>query len=232
MLIGGLQKTTLIDYPGRLACTVFLTGCNFYCPWCYSPELVLPEKIKKQPKILEKDLFQFLESKMGLLEGVVICGGEPTLNRELPEFIKKIKKLGFSVKLDTNGSNPEMLKDLIEKKLIDYVAMDIKAPLDKYQASGIKYQIMKDIETSVEILKKGKVDYEFRTTVVPTIHQKEDFSEIARWIGGPNVKYYLQNFRPEKTIDSKFEKIKPFSKEYLLEIKKEISSFFKTCEVR
>ncbi|MBU3934821.1 anaerobic ribonucleoside-triphosphate reductase activating protein, partial [Patescibacteria group bacterium] len=123
MKIGGLQRTTLIDYPGKIAATVFLSGCNFFCPWCYSPELVLPEKIKKQPKVSEKEFFAFLKERQGLLGGVVICGGEPTMQKGLPDFIKKIKKLGFSVKLDTNGSNPRMLKDLIDKKLIDYVAM-------------------------------------------------------------------------------------------------------------
>ncbi|MBU2539626.1 anaerobic ribonucleoside-triphosphate reductase activating protein [Patescibacteria group bacterium] len=242
MIIGGLQKNTLIDFPGKLACTVFISGCNFFCPWCYSPELVLPEKIKKQPRITEKEVFDFLESRKGLLEGVVICGGEPSMNKDLPELIKKIKKMGFLVKLDTNGSNPEMLEKLIDKKLIDYVAMDIKTPLvfksqilnpksQKTPKSQIqKYE--KEIKKSVEILRKGKIDFEFRTTAVPTVNKKEDFLEIAKWIGGTNVKYYLQNFRPEKTIDSSFEKIKPYPEEWLISVKKEISPFFKICEIR
>jgi len=129
MIIGGLQKTTLIDYPGKLACTVFLAVCNFRCPWCYSSELVLPEKIMKQTRIEEKYLFDFLRERKGLLEGVVICGGEPTVNKDLPKFIEKIKNLGYFVKLDTNGSNPEMLKNLVGVKLIDYAAMDIKGPM-------------------------------------------------------------------------------------------------------
>ena len=232
MIIGGLQKTTLIDFPGKIACTVFISGCNFFCPWCYSPELVVPEKIKKQPKISEKDFFSFLKSKKELLEGVVICGGEPTLNKDLPDFIKKIKKMGFLVKLDTNGSNPKMLKILIDKKLIDYVAMDIKCSQKKYPEIFGKRIRLSDIKKSVEILKNSGIDFEFRTTVVNTVHTKEDFLEIAKWIGGNNIKYYLQNFRPEKTIDPAFEKIKPYSKEYLLEIKKEILKFFGTCEVR
>ncbi|MDP2741791.1 MAG: anaerobic ribonucleoside-triphosphate reductase activating protein, partial [bacterium] len=120
MIIGGLQRTTLIDYPGKLACTVFLAVCNFRCPWCYSAELVLPEEIIKQPRIEEKEFFSFLKERKGLLEGVVICGGEPTVNKELPQFVEKIKKMGYLVKLDTNGSNTEMLKDLINKKLVDY----------------------------------------------------------------------------------------------------------------
>ncbi|MDP2864048.1 MAG: anaerobic ribonucleoside-triphosphate reductase activating protein, partial [bacterium] len=118
MKIGGLQKLTLIDFPGRLAATVFLVGCNFRCPFCYSSELVLPEKIKKQPRISEKELFDFLKERKGLLEAVTICGGEPCINKDLPQFCEKIKKLGYLVKLDTNGSNPRMLKNLIDKKLI------------------------------------------------------------------------------------------------------------------
>jgi len=231
MEIGGLQKLTLIDYPGKLACTVFLIGCNFHCPWCYSKELVLPEEIKKQPRISEKEFFDFLKERKGLLEGATICGGEPTINKELPDFIKKIKELGYLVKLDTNGSNPKMLKKLIDDNLLDYVAMDIKLPKEKYsQIFGKKVKI-KDIEESIKILKQGKIDYEFRTTVVPTILKKEDILEMARWIG-PAKKYYLQNFRAEKTIDPKFEKIKPYSQNYLLEIQKAVSPFFETCQVR
>jgi len=244
--IGGLQKLTLIDYPGRLAATIFLCGCNFRCPFCYSGELVLPEKIKNQPKIPEKDFFDFLKERRGLLEGVVMCGGEPTINKKLPSFIEKIKKLGYLVKLDTNGSNPEMLKKLIneklidypsgakggdERKFIDYVAMDIKAPKEKYsEAVGVKADIKK-IEESIDILKKSKIDHEFRTTVVPTFHTKEDILKIARWIS-PAKKYFLQNFRPEKTIDQKFEKIKPYPQEYLLEIQKAVSPFFEVCQIR
>jgi len=250
MEIGGLQKLTLIDFPGKLACTVFLIGCNFRCPFCYSPELVLPEKIKKQPRISEKDFFKFLKEKKGLLEGVVICGGEPTIHKDLPDFIKKIKKLGYLVKLDTNGSNPKMLERLIDKKLIDYVALDIKAPLglkseirssksetksksqiSKYEkATGVKVNL-KRIKKSIEIIKNSDIDHEFRTTVVPTIHSKEDILQIAREISLAK-KYFLQNFLPEKTIDPKFEKIKPYPQEYLLEIQKAISPFFEVCQIR
>ena len=234
MIIAGLQKTTLIDYPGKIACVVFLAGCNFRCPWCYSSELVLPLKIVEQPRISEKDFFDFLRERQGLLDGVVICGGEPTINKELPQFIEKIKNLGYPVKLDTNGSNPEMLKNLVNAKLIDYVAMDIKASINNeiYKnilGEGIKFA---DIEKSMEFLKNSKLDFEFRTTVVNTVHTKEDFLEIAKWIGGKNVKYYLQNFRAEKTIDPEFEKIKPFKKEFLDQIAREISPYFKDCQVR
>ena len=236
--IGGLEKSTLIDYPGRVAATVFLLGCNFRCPFCYSSELVLPEKILKQPRIPEKDFFAFLKERQGLLDGVVICGGEATLQKGLPDFMKKIKDLGYLLKLDTNGSNPEMLKRLMKEGLVDYIAMDVKSSKQKYDlATGVKVDIGK-IEESIQILKEGKTDYEFRTTVVPTIHVKEDILSIAKWIGGdPSTgsgqgKYYLQNFRGEKTIDLKFERVKPYPKDFLSEIQKEISPFFEICEVR
>jgi len=231
MKIGGFQKLTLIDYPGRIAATVFLTGCNFRCPFCYSSELVLPEKIKNQPKISEKDFFNFLKERKELIEGIVLCGGEPTISKGLIPLIKKIKKMGFSVKLDTNGSDPKMLKKLIDEKLVDYVAMDIKAPMEKYKKIFGKRVKIDDIEKSIKILKEGRVDYEFRTTVVPTVLNKEDILKIVRWIG-PAKRYFLQNFRPEKTIDPKFEKIKPYPQEYLLEIQKAISPFFEVCQVR
>ena len=261
MKIGGLQKTTLIDYPGKIACTVFLVGCNFRCPFCYSPEMVLPELIKKQPGISEKDFFDFLEERKGLLEACVLCGGEPTINENLSDFIKKIKKLGYSVKLDTNGSNPLMLKDLIKKKLIDYVAMDIKAAVsakiqnlnlkmqndnlkfkNNYEkAAGVKVDLEK-IKESIELIKNSDIDYEFRTTLIPSIHTKEDILQIAREISSAK-KFYLQNFNTTKPLLNSFfpsgsvstgqrQKIKPFREEYLLEIKKEISPFFEFCGIR
>ncbi|MFH1656415.1 MAG: anaerobic ribonucleoside-triphosphate reductase activating protein [Candidatus Nealsonbacteria bacterium] len=239
MNIGGIQHLTLIDYPSKLATTVFLSSCNFRCGFCYSSELVLPEKIKNQPKISENDFFDFLEIRKELLEGVVICGGEPTVNEELPKFIQKIKDMGYVVKLDTNGSNPEMLKDLINKKMIDYVAMDIKGPLEKSESNinskyekiiGVKIDLDK-IKNSIDIIKNSGIDYEFRTTIVPGIHTKKDIISIVKEISGAK-KYYLQNFRPEKTIDLVFEKMKPYSDEYILNIKKAISPFFEVCEIR
>jgi pyruvate formate lyase activating enzyme len=231
MIIGGLQKTTLIDFPGKIAATVFTSGCNFFCPWCYSAELVLPEKIKKHPRISEEEFFNFLKSRQGLLEGVAICGGEPTLQADLPDFIKKIKELGFLVKLDTNGSNPRMLKDLIDGKKIDYVAMDIKTSKEKYEETLKGNVNMKDIEESVKILKEGKLDYEFRTTVVPGIHKKEDILALAQWIKGA-PKYYLQKFMPAKTIDPGFERIKSYPDTWFSDVKKEISPYFNICEIR
>ena len=235
MEIGGLQKLTLIDFPGKLAGTVFLIGCPFRCPFCYNLELVMPELIEKHAQrghpISQKDFFNFLREKKGLLEGVCITGGEPTANSDLPDFCQKIKEMGFLVKLDTNGSSPEMLKKLIDEKLVDYVAMDIKGPKERYsEFAGVKVDIKK-IQKSIDILKEGRVDYEFRSTILSKIHTKEDIIEMAKWIRGAK-KYYLQNFRPEKTIDPAFEKIKPYPQEYLLEIQKAISPFFETCQIR
>jgi pyruvate formate lyase activating enzyme len=233
MEIGGLEKSTLIDYPGRIAATVFLIGCNFRCPFCYSSELVLPKKIKLQPRVSEEAFFAFLKERQGLIDGVVICGGEPTFQKNLPDFMKKIKDLGYLIKLDTNGSNPEMLEMLIKDDLLDYIAMDVKAPLKKQKyekAAGIRVNLEK-IKRSIELIKNSGVDYEFRTTVIPTIHAKEDIVQIARDIG-PAKKYYLQNFRPEKTVSPGFEKIKPYPEEFLLEVKKEISRLFDVCQVR
>ncbi|MEA3293306.1 MAG: anaerobic ribonucleoside-triphosphate reductase activating protein [Patescibacteria group bacterium] len=238
MDIGGLQETTLLDYPGKVACTVFLIGCNFRCPFCYSGELVLPEKIKLQPRIPENKFFEFLEKRKNLLDGCVVCGGEPTIHQELPDFIRKIKSLGYLVKMDTNGSNPKMLKNLIDEKLIDYVAMDVKSPLEKYNnMAGVKVDTKK-IQGSINILKEEIIDFEFRTTVIPTLIDRNDVVKIAHLIGDnpsadiKKVKYYLQNFRAEKTIDPKFEKIKSYPDKYLLDVQKEISSFFKICEIR
>jgi len=231
MEIGGLQKNTLIDYPGRIAATVFLCGCNFRCPFCYSGELVLPEKIKKQPRIPEKDFFDFLKERKGLLEGVVICGGEPTIHKELPDFCRKIKDLGFLVKLDTNGSNPEMLKDLINNKLIDYVAVDIKAPQEKYEFfSGAK--LVREVEKSVSILKEGKVDYEFRTTIAPGL-KKEDILNLANWITGREVSYFLQEFNNQKEVlNPDILNLPVLKKEELEKIVKKIRPKFKACQLR
>ena len=237
MRIGGLEPLTLIDYPGKVAATVFTIGCNFRCPYCYSSEIVIPEKIENQPIIPEKEFFDFLDNRRDLLEGIVVCGGEPTIHQDLPEFMRKIKEKGFFVKLDTNGSSPGVLRDLIQNKLVDYIAMDIKAPKEKYGLmTGLNDKwnkvMMEKIERSVGILKNDKIGYEFRTTVVPDVLKKEDILKIADWIK-PAKKYYLQNYRAEKeTINPEFMKKKPYSEEFLLEIQKEISSFFDICKVR
>ena len=236
MIIAGLQKQSLIEYPGRISAIIFLAGCNLRCQFCYVPHLVLPEEIKKIKPISENKIFSFLKERKGFLEAVSISGGEPTLNPQLPKFIEKIKNLKYLVELETNGTNPKMLKELIDKRLVDYVAMDIKHQLvfEKYnEITGkvLTKKTFKSIKESIGILLEGKVDYEFRTTLVPSLIDKKDIFEIAQWISGAK-KYYLQNFRPQKTIDPIFEKIKPYPEKYLLEIQKALSPFFETCQIR
>lgn len=224
---------TLVDYPGHVACTVFLSGCNFRCPFCYSKELVLKEEIDIHPALSEEYFFSFLEGKKGLLEGCVICGGEPTVNGdELVDFIRKIKKMGFLVKLDTNGSNPEVIKKLAKENLLDYIAMDIKAPLAKYnKAIGADIDIGK-IKDSIGFIKDSGIDYEFRTTVVPGIHSPEDIVLLAKEIS-PAKKYFLQSFRGEKgAIDPGFNGVKPYDDRTMEEIGKEISKYFKAFKIR
>ncbi|MFA5086906.1 MAG: anaerobic ribonucleoside-triphosphate reductase activating protein [Candidatus Paceibacterota bacterium] len=234
IIIGGLQKVTLVDYPGNVACTVFLSGCNFRCPFCYSKELVLETEIKNQPRISEDYLFSFLQERKGLLDGVVLCGGEPTVNPDLPELCQKIKALGFLIKLDTNGSNPEMLQKLIDEKLVDYVAMDIKAPLsqEKYnQANGVGIPLEK-IRKSIEIIKNSGIDYEFRSTIVTKLHSKQDIIQMAKDIA-PAEKYFLQRFHGEKgVIDPGLADAKPFEDKDLEEIKKEVVGLFKIFKIR
>jgi len=232
MIIGGLQKNTLIDYPEKIAATIFVSGCNFRCPFCHNPDLVLPKRIKNQSEISMKDILKFLEERKGFLEGVVLCGGEPTVHSDLPDFAKKIKDMGYSVKLDTNGYNPEMLETMLDSKLLDYVAIDIKAPKERYsEVAGVEVDIKK-IEKSIEILKKSDVDFEFRTTLVPELITKEDIIQIVEWIK-PAKRYFLQNFQTKgETVDSKFAKLKPYSDEYLKEIRQEIKSCFDICQIR
>jgi len=236
MTIGGLQKVTLVDYPGKLACTVFLSGCNFFCPFCYSKELVVGQEIKSHPQISEDYFFDFLNEKKGTLEGCVICGGEPTIHGEaLADFIRKIKKIGFLVKLDTNGTNPELIKRLIDEKLIDYVAMDIKAPItkEKYEAAcGVTGFDVSKIKESISIIKDSGIEYEFRTTVVPGIHTEEDIINIANEIAPAN-KYFIQRFRGEKgTIDKRFENVTPFPDEFYKNIEEKIKDGFRVFRIR
>ncbi|OGZ34486.1 MAG: anaerobic ribonucleoside-triphosphate reductase activating protein [Candidatus Portnoybacteria bacterium RBG_19FT_COMBO_36_7] len=230
MLLGGLQKVSLVDYPGRVAATVFTAGCNFLCPFCHNPELVTIGKYPEQMFLPDEDFFDFLKSRHGLIEGVCVSGGEPTIQENLPEFLKKIKAMGFLTKLDTNGARPEALKNLAKENLVDYLAMDIKGPLDKYgKITGMNIDFEK-IHESTELTRQFP-DYEFRTTVIPKFHKKEDFLSIAKWLDGAK-KYFLQQFRPEKTFDESFQHIRPYPDEKLGEFCNLIKPYFETCEVR
>lgn len=193
MIIHGLQKLTLLDYPGHTACTVFTGGCNYRCPYCHNAALVVDPH--SQPVIPEEEIFSFLNKRRGLLDGVAITGGEPTLLPDLPEFMAKVKDLGFAVKLDTNGTNPAMLRRLTAEKLVDYVAMDIKTCPERYAAvTGIPGCSTKAVEESVALLMGGETDFEFRTTVVRDLHTAEDMERIGRWIAGA-PRYFLQAFK-------------------------------------
>ena len=192
MKIKGLQKLTLLDFPARLAATVFLGGCNMRCPFCHNASLVVRDGGEN---ISAEQLFSFLESRRGKLTGVCITGGEPTLYPELPTFINKIRALGFAIKLDTNGTNPDMLASLIDGGLVDYVAMDIKSSRFGYPiASGIPDIDISKIARSVDILLSGSVDYEFRTTLVRELHTLSDMEDIGKWISGAK-RYFLQSFK-------------------------------------
>lgn len=232
MFFGGIQKVTLIDYPEKIACTLFTIGCNFKCPFCYSPELVLPEKIKKQPKIKEGEVINFLKKRVKKIEGVVLCGGEPTIQKDIEKFIKKVKKLGYLVKLDTNGYLPSVIKNLIKKRILDYIAMDIKAPPEKYKKyTGIKNLNIKKINQSIQIIKSSKIDYEFRTTLAPGL-SKKDIINIAKWIS-PGKRYYLQQFFSQKEIiDPKIKKLPILKEKETREIINKIKSKFEICKLR
>lgn len=200
MRIHGLTKLTVVDYPSKVACIVFTGSCNFRCPYCQNGGLVLSPWL--YPEIGEEEVFSFLARRRGILDGVVISGGEPTINRDLPEFIRKIKDLGYLVKLDTNGTNPDMLRHLVEDGLLDYVAMDIKNSLEMYgNTIGIDNFDTGPIEESIKYLLSGVVDYEFRTTVTQQHHSDESFKQIASMCAGAR-RYYLQNYvASENTIE-------------------------------
>jgi pyruvate formate lyase activating enzyme len=227
MIIKGLQEFTLIDYPGKIACTIFTFGCNFRCRYCHNPELVFDDGT---PIISEEKILKFLEERRDFLDGVCITGGEPTLHKDLPEFISKIKSLGISVKLDTNGTNPEMLKKLIKQKLIDFVAMDIKAPLEKYEEVVRTKVNLSKIKESIETIQKSEIDYIFRTTIVPRLLNKNDILSMGRTLKG-SKKYCLQRFRPGKTLDKKFQKEKPYSYEEIEEFANLSKPFFEEITI-
>lgn len=193
MKIHGLNKLTLLDYPGLTACTVFTGGCNFRCPFCHNAVLVLDPD--SQPVIDEEEIFAYLEKRKRILEGVCVTGGEPTLDPDLHGFAERIKKTGYKVKLDTNGTRPDVLKRLVRDGLADYVAMDIKNSPERYGLStGMKNPPLREVMESVEFLKTGVVDYEFRTTVVKGLNDGKSFGDVAEWLAGAE-KYYLQVFR-------------------------------------
>lgn len=198
MRICGFQKTTLLDFPGHVAATLFTGGCNFRCPFCQNGNLVLDPV--SQPDFTEEEILRFLHKRKGLLEGVCITGGEPALQPDLKDFVKRIRGMNYLVKLDTNGYRPEVLRELLQEKLLDYIAMDIKASRGNYEkATGMSYIEWSKIEESVELIKHSGVSHEFRTTVVKGIHEIGEFEEIGGLLQGADA-YFLQSYQDSEAV--------------------------------
>jgi pyruvate formate lyase activating enzyme len=228
LLIKGLEKLSLIDYPDKTCAIIFVAGCNFRCPYCQNPNLINHEEL---PEIDEKKLLSWLKKRKKWLDAVCITGGEPTLYNDLPEFLKKIKQIGFLIKVDTNGTNPEMLRRLIDDSVLDYIAMDIKAPLEKYKDVVNSDVDLNKIQKSVDIIRDSKIEYEFRTTIVPGLLSAGDVLTICNWLKG-SKRFYIQQFRPVTTLDKKYESVSPYTQEELETFGKMAKPFFTICGVR
>ncbi len=228
-MISGLQKLTLLDYPGRVACTVFTGGCNFRCPFCHNAPLVLPGF--EEESISEDEVLEFLRKRRGVLDGVAITGGEPLLHRDIDSFLEKVHALGYKIKLDTNGSFPEHLMDVVSAGLVDRVAMDIKNSPEKYgETIGLTGFDISDVEKSKNFLLEGHVDYEFRTTVVKGLHTEESLVEAAKWIAGAK-EYYLQQFKDSGNV-IKIGGLSAFDKDEMYALAESVSAFVPSVQVR
>ncbi len=228
MIFGGFEKCTLIDYPGKISCMVFTIGCNFRCPYCHNPELV-DETIER--KYTEQEIFDFLKRRKIIIEGVVVTGGEPTMHTGLPAFLRKVKKMGFLVKLDSNGTNPKMLTKIIKERLVDYIAMDIKSPLTKYNAVVSRPTDIKKIRQSIDIIMNSEVAYEFRTTVIKSLLSPEDILEIGKEIHGAK-KYYLQKFVSTKILNPQFKRKTTYTDEEFEQFQELLLDNVQHCEIR
>ena len=231
-IIGGIQKTTLIDFPQKVAAIVFTQGCNFCCGYCHNPELIKTchSELVSEAFSTEK-IFSFLKTRIGKLDGVVITGGEPTIQKDLYDFVKKIKSMGFSVKLDTNGTNPAIIEKLIKENLLDYIAMDIKAPLDKYQQITSVKCGKDNIQKSINLIMNSNIDYEFRTTVVKSQLSFDDFNKIGLLIQGAK-RYYLQKFIPTKLCDEKLKNEQTYENQEFEEICKMLKKYIHEVSYR
>lgn len=229
MQIAGLQKSSLVDYPSKIAAVVFTLGCNFRCPYCHNPNILTA--VSTNRLFDEAAVFDFLKTRKGKLDAVVVSGGEPTLQKGMSEFFKKLKELGFLTKLDTNGSSPKILEYLIKEELLDYVAMDIKAPIEKYKEIARINIDTNNILKSIEILKNSKTGYEFRTTTVKSQLSFEDFEKIGKMLCGAE-NYYLQKFKPDITLNPDFAKEKTYTDEEFLKIKTMLLKYIKNVHIR
>jgi pyruvate formate lyase activating enzyme len=227
MRIKGVLQLSLIDYPGELCSVIFVSGCNFRCPYCQNPDLVVDSK--ELPEVPEEEVLSFLASRKGKIDGVCITGGEPTIYKGLPEFCSRIRSLGLLVKVDTNGSEPGMLQKLIDKNLVDFVAMDLKAPLARYQeAAGVDADTDRILE-SIGILRSSSIKHEFRVTAVPGIVDRDNIIEIAKLV--PGSSFAIQHFVNRKTLDPKYQLVEPYSEPELKGLKSAVSDIVR-CEVR
>lgn len=230
MQVTGIQKLTLLDYPGTVACTVFTAGCNFRCPFCHNAMLVLPEQMESD-YLTDGEVFDFLRKRRGVLDGVAVTGGEPLLHRDMPEFLSRIKELGYKIKLDTNGSNPALLREIVGAGLVDRVAMDIKnAPESYAETIGFEHFDIAPVEQSKSFLLEGGVDYEFRTTVVRGIHTKESLIGAAKWISGAK-EYYLQQFKDSGSLVMG-EGLSAYDEKQMHELAEAVREYVPTVEVR
>ncbi len=228
--IYGLERSSLLDYPGKVCAVVFLYGCNLRCSYCHNPELVT-EKCPESILMTQEDVLKFLKKRIGKLDSVVITGGEPLIHTELFDFIKKIKNLGFLVKLDTNGLLPNSLKKYLTSGYIDYVAMDVKYPSDEYNDRSGNKNAQSCITKSISIILNSNVDYEFRTTYVKGIHNLESVQKICQMIEG-GKRYYIQNFREGKSIDKTLSNQNSFTPDELNEFKKVAQKYIDIVEIR
>ncbi len=228
MQIAGFQETSLLDYPDHISAIVWTQGCPFRCPYCYNKDIVL----ETRALIPAEDILSFLQRRCGRLEAVVVSGGEPLMQDGLGGFLRAVKALGFLVKVDTNGMFPERLEALLDEDVVDYVAMDVKAPREKYGvAAGVQVPIER-IERSVRLIRERAPAYEFRTTVVPGVLSKEDVVAIGRWLQG-SACFYLQQFKPMSSLmDASFGQVTPYTKELLLEMVAAVRPFFVKCGLR
>ncbi|HRW58939.1 MAG TPA: anaerobic ribonucleoside-triphosphate reductase activating protein [Chlamydiales bacterium] len=229
MRVGGLLKLSLIDYPQKLSCVIFTQGCPFRCHFCHNPSLVLPEKFT--PVIEEEEIFNFLQKRVGQLDAVVISGGEPTIQKDLITFAKKIRQLGYFIKLDTSGIRPDVIQKLLDEKLVDYIAMDIKTSSLKYE-SIINVNIdLNAIKTSIELIKNSSIDYEFRTTILPDHHQEEEVHQMGELIKGAKL-HILQGFIPDFSLNPDFQSLEKCSEIKLKECQKIAEKYVDKCEIR
>lgn len=240
MIIKGLVKLSLIDFPGRLSAVIFTAGCNFRCPFCHNRDLVLNNP--NLPEISLEYVFSYLKEKVGMIDGVCVTGGEPTLNTDLPEFLKTVRSLGYEVKLDTNGTNPRMLNKLISEGSIDYIAMDLKSSFDENYllAAQSQNQTLATIFESIKLIIESGIEYEFRTTVVPSLHTPQSLAALAsqlkehfsQALGGRSLRWYLQSFRPGNCLDGSFNSVVPFSDSQLQSFQFEISKLIPSVKLR